>query len=81
MFAQTTGMTLMLIGSRGLPAAEISLVAMVEFVLAPMWAYSVTGELPTPMSAAGGGVIFAAMLGWSWRRARLNRTIPLRPGS
>ena len=78
-FSQTTGMTLMLIGSRGLPAAEISLVAMIEFVLAPMWAWTVTGELPTPLSATGGGIIFAAMLGWSWRRARLHRTVPLRP--
>ena len=78
-FAQTAGMTLMLIGSRGLLAAEISLVAMVEFVLAPLWAWTVTGELPTPLSAAGGGIIFAAMLGWSWRRARLHRSIPLRP--
>ncbi len=77
--AQTIGMSLMLAGSRGLPAAEISLVAMIEFVLAPMWAWSVTGELPTPLSATGGGIIFAAMLGWSWRRARLHRTIPLRP--
>lgn len=78
-FAQTAGMSLMLLGSRGLPAAEISLVAMIEFVLAPMWAWTVTGELPTPLSATGGGIIFAAMLGWSWRRARLNRAVPLRP--
>ncbi|WP_374448618.1 DMT family transporter [Stella sp.] len=78
-FAQTAGMTLMLIGSRGLPAAEISLVAMVEFVLAPTWAWTVTGELPTPLSATGGGIIFAAMLGWSFRRARLDRPVPLRP--
>lgn len=77
--SQTIGMSLMLIGSRGLPAAEISLVAMIEFVLAPLWAWSVTGELPTPLSAGGGGIIFAAMLAWSWRRARLHRAVPLRP--
>ncbi|MCC7273150.1 MAG: DMT family transporter [Alphaproteobacteria bacterium] len=76
--SQTVGMSLMMAGSRVLPAAEISLIAMIEFVLAPTLAWTVTGELPTPLSATGGAMIFAAMLAWSARRARLRRSVPLR---
>lgn len=75
---QSIGMSLMMVGARGLPAAEISLVAMIEFVVAPVWAWLAVGELPSAMSSVGGGIIFAAMIAWSVRRARLNRPVPVR---
>lgn len=76
---QTIGMSLMMWGSRALPAAEISLITMIEFVLAPTWAWLVVGELPTALSATGGALIFLAMFAWSLRRRILRRPVPVRP--
>ena len=76
---QTAGMSLMMWGSRALPAAEISLITMVEFILAPTWAWLVIGELPTAMSALGGGLVFVTMFAWSLRRKLLRRPVPVRP--
>tara|TARA_B100001123_G_scaffold360274_1_gene416166 strand:- start:151 stop:543 length:393 start_codon:yes stop_codon:yes gene_type:complete len=45
-FQAGVGFTLMLLGTRYIPAAKIALLAMVESVLAPIWVWMGVGEVP-----------------------------------
>ncbi len=59
------GLALVLItlGSRSVPAAELSLLTMAEVVLAPLWVYLVYGETAGALTLAGGGLLLAAIAG------------------
>ena len=56
-------------GARRLPAAETALLSALETPLAPLLAFLILAERPSLQTAAGGAVIFAAVL-WSQRPAR-----------
>lgn len=56
------GFLLFMAGARLIPAAESSLIGMLEIVLGPLWVWLVLGERPATASLAGGAVIFAAVL-------------------
>ncbi len=58
----TLGLILFTIGSRSVPAAQLSLIALVEPVLSPLWAWLVANELPPISTFAGGAVIVAAIV-------------------
>jgi drug/metabolite transporter (DMT)-like permease len=58
----TLGLILFTIGSRSVPAAQLSLIALVEPVLSPLWAWLVVRELPPVWTFAGGAVIVAAIV-------------------
>jgi drug/metabolite transporter (DMT)-like permease len=49
-------------GAQVLTAAELTLLSMVEVMLAPVWAFLLLDERMTPAMLAGGGVLLAAVL-------------------
>lgn len=56
------GMILLTIGSRTVPAAEVSLYCLSEIVLAPVWVWLLLDERVGPMTLVGGGVLLSALL-------------------
>lgn len=55
------GLILFTIGSRSVPAAQLALIALVEPVLSPLWAWAVSRELPPVWTFVGGAVIVGAI--------------------
>ena len=55
------GFTLVVLGSRYVPAAQVGLLALVEPVLAPIWAWIGVGEVPGLATIVGGTIIFLAI--------------------
>ncbi len=60
-FQVGVGFTLVLRGSRYVPAAQVGLLALVEPVLAPIWAWMGVGEVPGLATIVGGTIIFLAI--------------------
>jgi drug/metabolite transporter (DMT)-like permease len=58
----TLGLVLFTIGSRSVPAAQLTLIALVEPVLSPLWAWLVSSELPPVWTFIGGAVIVGAIV-------------------
>jgi drug/metabolite transporter (DMT)-like permease len=58
----TGGMFLYTIGSRVVPAAQATLLSLIEVLLAPLWAWAGLGETLSPNSALGGAVLLAAVV-------------------
>jgi len=56
------GFLLFMKGARLLPAAETSLIGMLETVLGPIWVWLVLGERPGDAALAGGALILGALL-------------------
>jgi drug/metabolite transporter (DMT)-like permease len=56
------GFLLFMAGARLMPAAETSLIGMLEVVLGPTWVWLVLSERPAAASLAGGALILAALL-------------------
>ena len=66
------GSALLIIAPRYLPAAEVSMITLLESVASPLLVWAVLGEYPGDRSVLGGAVIFAALTAhtlWRWRRA------------
>jgi drug/metabolite transporter, DME family len=55
------GMILFTRGSRTVPAAQLTLLALIEPTLSPVWAWLFVAEVPLPATIVGGGVILAAV--------------------
>ncbi len=58
----TLGLILFTAGSRSVPAAQLSLMALVEPTLSPLWAWFVVKEFPPVWTFAGGAVILCAIV-------------------
>jgi drug/metabolite transporter (DMT)-like permease len=56
------GFLLFMTGARLIPAAESSLIGMLETVLGPLWVWLVLSERPSTASLAGGALILGALL-------------------
>ena len=56
------GMILYTLGSRVIPAAEATLLSMVEVMLAPVWVWLVLSETASAATFAGGAVVLAAVV-------------------
>jgi len=56
------GCALQMIGPRHLPAAEVSMITMLEIVASPLLVWAVLSEAPAPLTLIGGGVILAALI-------------------
>lgn len=56
------GVALLVIGPRYLPAAEVTMLTMLEIVLGPIVVWAVLGEMPAEASLIGGAIILAAIL-------------------
>ena len=46
-----------------MPAAQVSLLALTEILLAPIWVWIGFGETPAAFTLAGGAVVLAAVVG------------------
>ncbi len=64
------GHALFTLGSRFVPAAEMSLISLTEFVLGPLWVWLVVDEVPGALTLAGGGVVLVAIVAWTHNRMR-----------
>jgi drug/metabolite transporter (DMT)-like permease len=60
-FQVGVGFTLVVLGSRYVPAAQVGLLALVEPVLAPIWVWMGVGEVPGLATIVGGTIIFLAI--------------------
>jgi DME family drug/metabolite transporter len=58
-----TGMALYTLGSRVVPAAELTLLSMVEVLLAPVWVWLFLGETASAGTLLGGGILLLAIAG------------------
>jgi DME family drug/metabolite transporter len=56
------GLVLFVFGAQRLPAAETSLLALIETILAPLWVWLTINEVPSDWAFIGGGVLFGAVL-------------------
>src|SRR2546421_9942026 len=56
------GFLLFMAGARLIPAAESSLIGMLETVLGPLWVWLVLDERPGTATLTGGALILAALL-------------------
>jgi drug/metabolite transporter, DME family len=55
------GLTLFTLGARAVPAAELSLLSMLEVILSPVWVWLFLGQTSSPMTFVGGGIVIAAI--------------------
>lgn len=62
-FQVGAGLILYTLGSRSLPAAELTLLSLAEVLLGPLWVWLFLGETTTPYTLAGGAVLLAAIVG------------------
>jgi len=62
LFQVGLGLTFFTIGSRHLPAAQSSLIGMVETPLMAFWVYLGFGEIPSPRALIGGALVMGAVI-------------------
>ena len=74
-----TGMVLYTLGSRVVPAAELTLLTMAEVMLAPVWVYLALGEAVAPATLAGGALLLAAIAGNALSGMRRRPVAPILP--
>ncbi|MFN4170843.1 MAG: DMT family transporter [Pseudorhodobacter sp.] len=55
------GMMLYTLGSKVIPAAELTLLTMVEVMLAPVWVWALMGETASSGTLTGGAILMAAV--------------------
>lgn len=53
---------LLVVAARHLAATEVALLALLEVVLGPLWAWLGAGEVPAPTTLAGGALVLLALL-------------------
>ena len=56
------GFMLITVGTRYVPAAEAALLALVESILAPILAWLVVNEIPTPLALVGGIIVLSCVI-------------------
>ena len=74
------GTLLFTAGARYVPAAQAMLLALVETVLAPIWAWLVVTEAPGARALIGGALVLAAVTGLALRELRPAPMVPVREG-
>jgi drug/metabolite transporter (DMT)-like permease len=57
------GMVLYTLGSRVVPAAELTLLSLIEVILAPIWVFALLGETASSGTFLGGSFVLAAIVG------------------
>jgi drug/metabolite transporter (DMT)-like permease len=57
------GLVIYTAGARHLPAVELTLLSLIEVVLAPIWVWALLDERPSPETLIGGSVMLAAVGG------------------
>ncbi len=61
LFQVGAGLVLYTIGSKSVPAAELTLLSLAEVLLAPVWVWLALGEVPTALTMAGGAILLGAV--------------------
>ena len=61
LFIAPVGASLLVIGPRYLPAADVSLLILLEAVLAPLWVWWALGEFPGHYTLVGGGLVLMTL--------------------
>ena len=61
-FQMGIGITLLTIGARMLPSAEVALLTLLEVVLGPLWVWIAYSEQPTATTLVGGAIITGAVI-------------------
>ncbi|NCQ25225.1 MAG: EamA family transporter [Rhodobacteraceae bacterium CG17_big_fil_post_rev_8_21_14_2_50_63_15] len=69
-FQVGVGLILYTIGSRTVPAAELTLLSLAEVVLGPVWVWLVLGETAPPNTLIGGTILLTAIAGNALSGAR-----------
>ena len=64
------------IGARLIPAAQSTLIGLLETVLAPIWVWLVISEYPGVYTLAGGAVVLASLVVYSAVDLRVTRQVP-----
>ena len=65
------GLVLYTIGSKTIPAAELTLLSLSEVMLAPIWVWMFLDEIPDKLTLLGGAIILSALVGTAV--AKINR--------
>ncbi|QGX98490.1 DMT family transporter [Roseovarius faecimaris] len=78
MFQVGAGLVLYTLGSRSVPAVELTLLSLAEVVLAPFWVWLVIGEVPSHFTIIGGAILLLAIIGNAVTGIR--RKPPILPG-
>ncbi len=71
------GLVLYTLGSKSVPAAELTLLSLAEVLLAPLWVWLVLAEVPTTLTMIGGTVLLAAVAGNALSGARRKAPVTL----
>ena len=61
-FQMGIGLTLLTVGARMLPSAEVALLTLLEVALGPLWVWLAYSEQPTATTLVGGAIITAAVV-------------------
>ena len=72
-FQVGAGFLLITLATRWVPAAEVSLLALSEVILAPIWVWIFINEVPSRLAMIGGTVVLVAVIGQAVLRIRLER--------
>ena len=73
------GLILYTIGSRVVPAAQATLISLVEVLLAPVWAWAFLGEIVAAGTLIGGAVLLVAVVMNAYGGRSLPRAKPFHP--
>ncbi|MGF1609815.1 MAG: DMT family transporter [Kiloniellales bacterium] len=71
---------LMFIGPRYIPAAEVSLILLLEAILGPFWVWLVVGEEPGARTLVGGAIVIVTLSANAALGLRSSRTSGMVPG-
>lgn len=71
------GLILYTIGSKTVPAAELTLLSLAEVVLGPVWVWLLLGETATPNTLIGGAILLTAIAGNALSGARRRPPPPM----
>ena len=56
------GGTLVMLGARHVPAAQVSILALIEVVLSPIWVWVFANEVPSNTTLIGGAIVLAGVI-------------------
>ena len=76
-FQVGAGLVFYTLGSKTLPAAELTLLSLAEVLLGPFWVWLFLGEMASSATALGGAILLFAIVGNAVYGTRKKREKPL----
>ena len=73
------GSVLVMTGAQNVPAAQVSILALIEVVLSPIWVWLFAGETPSMTTLIGGAIVLAGVT-YQALGARRSSNTPVLPG-